>query len=59
VPTKRGCRRGLIAGSQRDLVVRPQARLGRDCNMLVAGESELRPQVMGNLVVAVHGEACR
>jgi hypothetical protein len=43
VPAKRGCRRGLIAGLQRDLVVRPQARLGQDCDMLVVGEGELRP----------------
>ena len=59
MPAERGCRRGLIAGSQRELVVRPQARLGRDCDMLVAGESELRPQVMGDLLVAAQGEACR
>jgi hypothetical protein len=58
VPAKRGCQHVLIARSQQDLVVRPQARLGRDCDMLVASESELRPRVMGDLLVAVQGEAC-
>ncbi|KAE8023362.1 hypothetical protein FH972_009070 [Carpinus fangiana] len=59
LPRWAGCRRNPCRDSLQDLVVRPQARLGRDCDMLVAGEGELRLRVMGNLLVTARGEACR